>query len=267
MKSQAPDFRGFFLPGRKRPCNPFPPHTGAGMAGSTAPPTGTFPFHRCATNFCPEFKKEFKFTSSVDMMNQDSALHNEAYLFQLIDGGDETAFRQLFDLYRLRLFTFAFELTHSRADAEEIVQDLFLKLWRRRGTLSGVTFPKKYMYTMAHNLVVDHLTRLARDKKLRALVWANIQEEGEYTEQAVLAAETANIVGKAVTRLSARKQAIYYLSRREGLSHQEIAQRLGISVPTVKNTMAEVLRFIRTFMHTQYEPAVLLGITVFTAFY
>lgn len=200
-------------------------------------------------------------------MDKDSVVHNEAYLFRQIDGGDETAFRQLFDLYRLRLFSFAFELTHSRADSEEIVQELFLKLWRRRGTLSGVTFPKKYIYTMAHNLVMDHLTRLARDKKLRTQVWANIQEEVEYTEQAVLAAETANIVGKALSRLSTRKQTIYHLSRREGLSHQEIAQRLGISVPTVKNTMVEILRFIRTFLHTQYEPAVLLGITVFTAFY
>lgn len=199
--------------------------------------------------------------------NKGTGLQDEERLFQLIAGGNETAFRQLFDGYRLRLFNFALELTHSRTDAEEMVQEVFLKLWKGRSNLSAVISPQKYIYTMLRNQVLDHLTRMARDKKLRDQAWANIQAEGDYTEQAILAAETDGIVRKALQQLSPRKQTIYQLSRHEGLSHQEIASQLGISVPTVKNTMVEILRFIKTYLRLQYGLLLLAGIASVAAFF
>ncbi len=203
-------------------------------------------------------KKGLNLPCTGNLMKKENELNSEQALFRLIAEGDEPAFKALFECYRLRLFAFALQFTHSRTDAEEVVQDVFLKIWKNRLNLANIQLPQKYIYTMTRNQVFDHLSRVARNKRLHEQVWANIHESGDYTEQAVLAAETANIVQKAVNGLSSRKQSIYYLSRREGLSNQEIAVQLGISVPTVKNSLVEILRYIRTYMSNQYESSVLI---------
>src|SRR3569833_342235 len=72
--------------------------------------------------------------------------YDENELFLHISRGDESAFRRLFELYRQRLFAFAWQLCHSAVDAEEIVQDVFLRLWEQREKLPEVSMPRKYIY-------------------------------------------------------------------------------------------------------------------------
>ncbi len=95
-----------------------------------------------------------------------AANDNEKELLHLITSGNELAFRRLFDLYKKRLFTFAEEITKSAADAEEIVQDSFTKLWVNRETLSDIVSPGNYLYIMVRNRCLDHLRKTARDKKI-----------------------------------------------------------------------------------------------------
>ena len=90
-------------------------------------------------------------------------LNTDRILLQHVAIGDKAAFRQLFDLYKLRLFTFVLQMTHSKVDAEEIVQDVFAKLWEIRTDLVQVDYPGKYIYTIARNKTLNHLAKLARD--------------------------------------------------------------------------------------------------------
>lgn len=174
--------------------------------------------------------------------------YDEKVLLLQIAEGDEIAFRHLFDFYKERLFTFAFGLTHSKVDAEEIVQDIFLKLWESRTTLSTIIYPQSYIYTMARNRALDLLASTGRNQKLIQKVWANITQSEELTEHILQAKESQQLIYQAVAELTEKKQQIFELSRNDGLSHDEISNLLGISKQTVKNNLSEALKQIKLYL-------------------
>ena len=175
-------------------------------------------------------------------------LHTDRELLQQVAGGDKPAFRKLFDLYRMRLFSFVLKLTNSRVDAEEIVQDVFTKLWESRSSLTEVEYPGKYIYTIARNKTLNHLTKVARDRQLMQQLWVNLSQSDNPVEEVLQAQESQRLIGEAVSRLSARHQTIFRLSREQGLSHEEIATQLGLSKSRVKNMLVEILKHIRDYL-------------------
>lgn len=175
-------------------------------------------------------------------------LYTDRELLQQVAEGDKLAFRQIFDLYKMRLFSFVLQLTHSRADAEEIVQDVFTKLWESRTSLANVEYPGKYIYTIARNKTLNHLTKLARDRQLLQQVWVNLSQSDNPTEEILQAQESQRLIAEAVKRLSLQRQTIFQLSREQGLSHEEIAARLGLSKSRVKNILVEILKHIKDYL-------------------
>ena len=171
--------------------------------------------------------------------------YNENALFLRIAEGDEKAFRVLFDQYRERLFFFAWQLCHSAVDAEEVVQDIFLKLWENRARLAEVDFPRKYIYIMARNRTLDLLSRISKDRKMIHEVWVNMSQSYHFADALLNANESQQLIRQAVSQLSEKKQTIFTLSRQQGKTHQEIAGQMGLSVQTVKNILTEILKHIK----------------------
>lgn len=171
--------------------------------------------------------------------------YTDRELLQHVASGDMVAFRQLFDGYKLRLFSFILKMTHSRVDAEEIVQDVFTKLWESRASLVTVEYPGKYIYTIARNKTLNHLTRLARDRRLLQQVWVNVSPASTITEDLLQAQESERLINEAIQQLTVQQQTIFRLSREQGFTHEEIAARLGLSKSRVKNVLVEALRQIR----------------------
>jgi RNA polymerase sigma-70 factor (ECF subfamily) len=174
-----------------------------------------------------------------------SNTYTDRQLLHEVAGGDINAFRQLFDQYKLRLFSFVLQMTHSRVDAEEIVQEVFAKLWASRACLYDVEYPGKYIYTIARNKTLNHLTRVARDRRLQQQLWANVSQHGNATEDVLHAQESQRLINEAVDQLPAQRKTIFRLSREQGLTHEEIAVHLGLSKSRVKNILVEVLKQIR----------------------
>jgi len=172
-------------------------------------------------------------------------LYTDRILLQQVANGDMVAFRQLFDGYKLRLFSFVFQMTHSKVDAEEIVQEVFAKLWEIRADLVRVEYPGKYIYTIARNKTLNHLTWLARDRQLLQQVWLNLSQSDNSTEALLQAQESQRLIDNAINRLSFQRQTIFRLSREQGLTHEEIAARLGLSKSRVKNILVEILKHIK----------------------
>jgi RNA polymerase sigma-70 factor (family 1) len=181
--------------------------------------------------------------------------YTDRELLQLVANGDKSAFRQLFDLYKLKLFSFVLQMTHSRVDAEEIVQDVFAKLWESRAGLASVDYPAKYIYTIARNKTLNHLTRLARDRRLLQQLWVNVSQQENPSEELLHARECQELISKAISQLSPQRQTIFQLSREQGLSHEEIAGRLGLSKSRVKNIIVEILKHIRDYL-AHYSPII-----------
>lgn len=162
--------------------------------------------------------------------------------------GDLTAFRLFFDLYKDRLFVFVEQLTHSRADAEEIIQDTFLKVWESAPLLSRLDEPGHYIYAIARNKTLNYLRKVARDKRRVYQAWANQPDLDNSVEEGLRSLECRELIDKALQSLSFQKRTVFRLSREEYLSHAEIAARLGLSESRIKNILVEVLKHIKSYL-------------------
>lgn len=182
-------------------------------------------------------------------------------LLQRLRKGDESAFRQLYDLHSRPVAAFIYQLTHSAVDAEDILQDTFLKLWTSRDQLPAIENFGNYIFIIARNKTVDHLRKVARQQQLVDQVWANISEVADALDLQLDARESQQLIANALNQLSDQKQTIFRLSRVEGLSHDDIAAQLGLSKSRVKNLQVETLKHIRIFLSRYGGP---LGVLLFT---
>ena len=168
-------------------------------------------------------------------------------LLQLREGS-ESAFRELYARHNRQVFAFAYHLTHSAVDAEDILQDTFLRLWSGRAQLPDITRVDGYIFMIARNRTLDHLRRVSLQQKLIDQVWANISEASDELEQQLDAAESKKLIEAALQGLSSQKQTIFRLSRQLGLSHEEIGLQLHLSRSRVKNLLVETLRYVRQYL-------------------
>lgn len=162
--------------------------------------------------------------------------------------GDETAFVEIYNLYRSKVYAYALKLSKSADTAEEIAQEVFIRIWQKKEQINPDLSFNAYIKKITLNHVLNHLKKLAREKTLQEQVFINISITGNRTEDQLLEKELRIIYTEAISQLPAQKKIIYQLSRTDELSHEEIAQKLNISKNTVKNHMVEASRFIREYV-------------------
>ena len=156
---------------------------------------------------------------------------------------DPVAYKQLFQLYHNRLFHFAYSITHSRETAEEIVSDVFLKVWIKRKSLIKIHNKHLYLYICAKNHAIN---RLIKDKKNRifSLDECLVEIRSIYfdPEQLMITAEMVKRVQQAISQLPPKCQLIFKLVKEDGLKYKEAAELLGLSTKTIENQMTIALR-------------------------
>jgi RNA polymerase sigma-70 factor (ECF subfamily) len=179
-------------------------------------------------------------------------------LLQIADG-DETAFRCLFDRNRNRLYAYVNRLVKSREVAEEIVIDVFMKIWLGRSLLPQIVYFDAFLFRIACNKSLDFLRRAARDPVLHDLLWDQIEQPASSTaDSLILEEEYKDHIRRAVGLLPPQRGKIFRMSRIEGLSHEEIASRLRLSRHTVNNHIVEAKHFIRNYLSDNVELSLLL---------
>jgi RNA polymerase sigma-70 factor (ECF subfamily) len=175
--------------------------------------------------------------------------HNEKLLLRQVARHDEKAFKALFEAYQSRLYHYIIGIVKSKETAEEMVIDVFLKIWQQREMLAGVERFDAFLFRVAFNHSVDFLRRAARDPKIKDIIWQDIELAGGLPSDAtVLVKEYEVKLKEAIGLLSPRRQLIFRLSREKNFSHSAIAQKLRLSKYTVSNHISESLRFIRAYL-------------------
>jgi RNA polymerase sigma-70 factor (ECF subfamily) len=175
---------------------------------------------------------------------------------------NETDFKCLFDIYKNRLYGYVLTLTHSPYIAEEITQEIFIKLWLCRDTLGGLNNPEAYLFSMARNKTLNYLRKSAHESKILQELQSRMTPENNNVEEQSLLADQHKLLQEALTGLSAQRRLVYQLSRIQGLNHREIAAQLQVSPNTVKNHLVNALKFIR--QHLNALNSVILCLLAFT---
>jgi len=182
-------------------------------------------------------------------------------LFARIAEGDEQAFRQVFHAYNRILFPFITAIVKSDTDAREIIQEVMLKLWVNRDMLTTVENPGGWLRTVAAHAAYDYLRKAAAYE----LMLARVQLVQPDAEKTIWNDFDARLVRKtieeAMEKLPERRRQIFRMSKIEGFSRREIAERLGISENTVRNQLADAVEFVRDHLK---RSAVLLLLFLFS---
>ncbi|MFD2938457.1 RNA polymerase sigma factor [Flavobacterium notoginsengisoli] len=176
-------------------------------------------------------------------MAQNSNIDEKKLLLELSQGS-ELAFTNLYNLYKNNVYSTAVRITKSKIQAEEAVQDIFLKIWQNRETLAEVTHFENYLFIISRNHLFNAIKKIARETSLISEI--EQKDTGLIDTDNSIKDEQYNIIlNQIVEQLPPQQQKVYQMVKRDGLSHQKIGEDLGISTETVKKHMAQALKFIR----------------------
>lgn len=169
-------------------------------------------------------------------------------LFANIAGGNEEVFATMVhELYK-KFFPFTVSLIKSDTDADDILQEVFLKIWLRRSTLTTIENPSGWIYTVIANTASNHLrSKIRRELKMNAFIGQS--DTAEEIESEIDVKFTQSLIDQAVNLLPPKRKLVYLLSKKDGLSRKEIADKLHISENTVRNQLVEALQFIREYLN------------------
>ena len=187
----------------------------------------------------------FLIFNRVTIVNQLSA-HTSQELLRQVAEGDEQAFTQLFHQWQSFLYNHIYRITELRELSEEIVQDVFFKIWQTRETLSEIQHFKAYLLVVSKNHAINALQKLAREYASRENWVKDYNAEEETADPDHL---YYSLIDEAVDHLSERQKQVYLLHRHQRMTYQQIAEYLGIGKESVKThielAIKQITRYIK----------------------
>lgn len=186
--------------------------------------------------------------------------NRDELLVKELIAGNENAFRALFDKYYNAIYAYSRSMLKSSEFAEEIVQDVFLRVWLHRDRINSEFSFKSYIFTIARNLTFNFLRKAVHDKKLKEEIFYKSQPFYNPTEKKILEADYEKIRKQAIAQLPPKRKRIFEMSRNEGKSYEEISKELGIAVSTVKTQMSRALESIKNFLQKNMDTTLLFSI-------
>lgn len=192
--------------------------------------------------------REIEEQAAKDLQDYHNYVDEKA-LFRLIASGDESAFRRLFDMYAPLFTAVIRKIIKDDTGAEDLLQDVFLKIWLKRESLPTIENPRSWALQIVYHVAFNRL------RHLKVVAQSGIYIEKETTsnvvEDSLYHAETSGHVRNAIGRLPPQTRKIYLLNREEGFKITEIARQLQLSNQTVKNTLGKAVREIRAYLVRQ----------------
>ena len=175
---------------------------------------------------------------------------------ELIAEGDEKAFADLIRLYWKNIYAHALSWMRSAEEAEELTQDIFLKVWHSRGQLAGVENFENWLFIVSRNTIVS-----AVRKKLSRPSFLQQQEQEENSLRPDLLSENRQhyqVLLNGIGLLPEKRQQVFRMSRLEGLTHEQIAERLGMHKDTVAQYIVKAVAFLKIYLQEHIGDSLLV---------
>jgi len=176
---------------------------------------------------------------------------NERGMLAAISIGDENSFERLYFQYKDKIYAISLRLSMSESIAEDLVQEIFLKLWINREKLAQVEHFRAYFYTIARNHIIRSLKKL--DRNIKPLSFVDDPADPSAADFRLIEKVYQKLVRNAINCLSPQQAMVYRLSRESGLKRNEIAIQMGISPDTVKTHLSQAIKNIRAFCQSHSD--------------
>ena len=161
---------------------------------------------------------------------------------------DESAFCELYALYKNRLMFFAMKFLKSKEFAEDVFQDAFTSVWQNRRFLNPDSPFAPYVYTIVKNRILNLLAGIEKEQQLKNIILSGSVDVTNDTEDKILDDDLNQLLEQALLDLTSQQRRIFDMSRKEMKSHKEIAEELNISVYTVQQHISASLKVIRSYL-------------------
>lgn len=193
-------------------------------------------------------------------MHDSQHIYEEAKLISLLAQGSEYAFQRLYDRYRSRIYQTAVQYLKSPLLAQDVVQDVFMKLWFERANIKEDQCIEAWLYTVAKHNLINRLKKIAREWKAMDGIKLITATEVNNTSNKVQESYYHQLLQNAIRELPEQQQKVFQLARNEELTYIQIGEVMGISPLTVKTHMSRALAHIKAYFILHGE--VFFGILV-----
>lgn len=180
-----------------------------------------------------------------------AAEDRERDLLVEVANGNEAAFAALFHLYRPKIYSFVFRISGSVQSAEDVTQDVFVKIWQSRTSLGKIKNFNAYIFKIAYNHFLNAMKRMAKE----TVIVQRIAKKSPLAEEAYEIfdkKELSQLFHFAIEELPQKQRLVFQLSKEQGMKQEEISEHLSISVVTVKSHMTQAFRNIRKKLKNAY---------------
>ena len=189
---------------------------------------------------------------------QEEIFNDEKILLHQISVGDAKAFSIIFHRYSPKVYNYALKIVKSESLSEEIAQEVFVKVWKLEEQLTHIENLDAYLRVLTRNHTLKVLRRMALEVKTSRMMAHDYKEDHNETEEYIIFKDSEKILSQAIEKLPPQQKLVYTLCHQEGLKYEEVAERLNISKLTVKTHMQHALRFLRNYVSTHTDIAVLV---------
>lgn len=173
-------------------------------------------------------------------------MQDDAHIVKRLKQGDEQAFRTVFEMYHHKLFNFSLKFVHADEVAKEIVQNVFLKVWRNRRKLNPQLSFQAYLFKITKHENFKYLKRAARDASLKEELIHRCLTTAAPVEDNLLFTEYQEMANKAIALLPPKRRLVFEMVQ-QGLTHEEVAKELGVSVHTVRSQLANATQSVKEY--------------------
>jgi RNA polymerase sigma-70 factor (family 1) len=190
--------------------------------------------------------------------------NSDPQLVKSLKKGDIFAFNELFYKYSQKVYNFSMQHLKNEEDVKDLVQDIFTKIWDIREKIDEKKSFNAFLFTISLNTIRDYFRKQVKNRKLITKWLETAESYSESTLESIELASLEKAVETVVEQLPPKRQMVFRLSRNEGLSNDEIAERLKIEKKTVENHLNLALRHLRDVLQ---EEQIFLVILFFVLFY
>ncbi|SMO71202.1 RNA polymerase sigma factor [Fodinibius sediminis] len=183
----------------------------------------------------------------MDSAHKFSPLPTDKTLVEQIRNSNKEAFEKLFRRYYSGLHRFLWGYVQNSQVAEDMVQEVFVRVWENRGELNPNEKVKNYLYKVGRNLAIDHSRhkKIVREWEKEKKALHSYSSDKKRVDEKLHNKFMLKEVKKAIEELPSRRRLVFILSRYEGMTYKEIAKELDISVNTVDTQICRALQTLR----------------------